>query len=107
MTLQLWVIYATYVAIMFIGWALDRCLGHLRQLRHHALVQGQSIDAHFEALHAHLRQDHLLVMKALKGDSYAGTIGGVEVHADPVLPMDHILLRSKDAFNDLIDDDDA
>jgi hypothetical protein len=59
-----------------------------------------SVDAHFESLHAHLRQDHLLTMKATKGDSYVGTIGGVDVHTDPLLPVDHWLLRNPKAGGD-------
>jgi hypothetical protein len=39
-----------------------------------------------EGLDKGMRDGHLLILKALKGDSYSGTIGGLDVHASPKIP---------------------
>jgi hypothetical protein len=37
------------------------------------------------------REGHLQIMKSLKGDSYVGQFGGMDIHTDPNVPPDGIL----------------
>ena len=50
-------------------------------------------------LDARIRDGHLRILKCLKGESYEGTIGGMDIHTDPNVPTGGGLMFSRDAFN--------
>lgn len=61
-------------------------------------VLGDDISQGFEGLHERERMQHLEIMKVLKGESYVGQIGGLDMHVEPLIPTSHAILYNKKDF---------
>lgn len=61
-----------------------------------ALAKLDVIESTVDGLRADLRVNHLQVMKALKGDSYAGQFGGVDMHTSSNVPPNSTYMVSRD-----------
>lgn len=45
-----------------------------------------------------LRDGNLRILKCLKGESYTGTIGGMDIHTDPSVPPGEGMMFNRAAF---------
>lgn len=54
------------------------------------LVLATKTSKAYERLDRTLREGHLTIMRALKGDNYQGTFGGVDVMVDDHVPADFV-----------------
>lgn len=81
------------VALLGVEFGACAVLAHKLGIAHRTIRSGIN-DLHqaIDELDTRMRRNHLETMKALKGDSYTGQFGGIDVHGDAGIPAGYALI---------------
>lgn len=80
-----WIVGLLAVSVCLSGASLMAAIAIVENLKDLKAYQFTVIDR-LGTLESTLRDGHLRILKCLKGESYAGTLGGMDLHTDAQIP---------------------